>query len=38
VGGPIYIPKFSRVYNGRNKTFFFFNFEDYLNWIGRSRT
>ena len=24
VGGPVYIPK---IYNGRNKTFFFFNFE-----------
>jgi len=26
VGGPVYIPK---VYNGRNKTFFFFNWEKY---------
>jgi hypothetical protein len=26
VGGPVYIPK---VYNGRNKTFFFFNWERY---------
>ncbi len=26
VGGPVYIPK---LYNGRNKTFFFFNFEQY---------
>ena len=28
VGGPVYIPK---VYNGRNKTFFFFNWEKYQN-------
>jgi beta-lactamase regulating signal transducer with metallopeptidase domain len=27
VGGPIYIPK---IYNGRNKTFYFFNYDDYL--------
>ena len=27
-GGPVYIPG---AYNGRNKTFFFFNFEQYLN-------
>ena len=27
LGGPIYIPK---VYNGHNKTFFFFNYEQYL--------
>ena len=27
VGGPVWIPK---VYNGRNKTFFFFNWEQYL--------
>jgi len=27
LGGPIYIPK---VYNGHNKTFFFFNYEEYL--------
>ena len=27
VGGPVWIPK---VYNGKNKTFFFFNFEEYL--------
>jgi hypothetical protein len=26
LGGPIYIPK---IYNGRNKTFFFFNYEQY---------
>ncbi len=28
VGGPVYIPK---VYNGKNKTFFFFNFEAFRN-------
>jgi hypothetical protein len=28
IGGPVYIPK---VYNGRNKTFFFFNWEKYEN-------
>ena len=28
VGGPVYIPK---LYNGRNKTFFFFNWERYQN-------
>jgi Carboxypeptidase regulatory-like domain/TonB dependent receptor len=28
LGGPVWIPK---VYNGRNKTFFFFNWEQYLN-------
>jgi hypothetical protein len=27
LGGPIYIPK---VYNGRNKSFFFFNYEEFL--------
>ncbi|MEP6963139.1 MAG: TonB-dependent receptor, partial [Acidobacteriota bacterium] len=27
LGGPIYIPK---IYNGRNKSFFFFNYEEYL--------
>ena len=27
LGGPIYIPK---IYNGHNKTFFFFNYEEYL--------
>jgi hypothetical protein len=27
VGGPVWIPK---VYNGRNKTFFFFSFEEFL--------
>jgi len=28
VGGPVYLPK---LYDGRNKTFFFFNFEKYRN-------
>ena len=28
IGGPIYIPK---IYNGRNRTFFFFNFEAFRN-------
>ena len=27
LGGPVYIPK---LYNGHNKTFFFFNYEEYL--------
>ena len=27
IGGPVYIP---RVYNGKNKTFFFFNWEEFL--------
>ena len=27
LGGPVYIPK---IYNGHNKTFFFFNYEEYL--------
>src|SRR6202041_567850 len=27
VGGPVWIPKF---YNGRNRTFFFFSFEEFL--------
>ena len=32
VGGPVYIPK---LYNGKNKTFFFFNYEkDYRNQLG----
>lgn len=29
VGGPVWIPK---LYNGKNKTFFFANFEDYLQY------
>jgi hypothetical protein len=31
VGGPVWIPK---VYNGRNRTFFFFNFEQYREAVG----
>lgn len=33
IGGPIYIPK---VYNGRNKAFFFFAYERYDQRIGRA--
>lgn len=28
IGGPVYLPK---LYDGRNRTFFFFNYEDYRN-------
>ncbi len=35
VGGPIWIPK---IYNGRNKTFFFFSYEGFRNRIGASPT
>jgi hypothetical protein len=31
VGGPVWIPK---VYNGRNRTFFFFNYEVYRNTVN----
>jgi hypothetical protein len=31
LGGPVWIP---RVYNGRDKTFFFFAWEQYRNWAG----
>lgn len=31
LGGPVWIPK---VYNGRNKTFFFFNFEQYREHVA----
>jgi hypothetical protein len=31
VGGPVWLPK---VYNGRNKTFFFFNYEVYRNTVN----
>jgi hypothetical protein len=31
VGGPVWIPK---IYNGRNKTFFFFNYEIYRNTVN----
>jgi Carboxypeptidase regulatory-like domain len=33
LGGPVWIPK---IYNGRDKTFFFFNYEQYRNNIGTS--
>ena len=32
LGGPVYIPK---IYNGQNKTFFYFSYEDYLNQVKR---
>jgi len=35
MGGPIYIPK---IYDGHNKTFFFFNWEEYLESNGFSPT
>jgi hypothetical protein len=35
VGGPVLLPK---LYNGRDRTFFFFNFEMYRNREGRSGT
>ncbi len=31
VGGPVWIPK---IYNGRNRTFFFFNYEAYRNTVN----
>jgi hypothetical protein len=31
LGGPVWIPK---IYNGKNRTFFFFNFEDFGNNFG----
>ncbi len=34
-GGPIYLPK---LYNGRNKTFFFFTYEGFRNRVGASPT
>jgi hypothetical protein len=33
LGGPVWIPK---LYNGRNKTFFFFSWEQYRNYPGSS--
>jgi hypothetical protein len=33
VGGPVWIPK---IYNGRDKTFFFFNWEAFRNRVGSS--
>src|SRR5215471_7728757 len=35
VGGPVYLPK---IYNGRNKTFFFFSYEGFRNRVGASPT
>ena len=35
LGGPIYIPK---VYNGHNKSFFFFNYEEFLETTGYAFT
>ncbi len=35
LGGPVYIPK---IYNGHNKTFFFFNYEEYLETSLLTRT
>ena len=35
VGGPVLIPK---LYNGRNKTFFFFSYEGFRNRVGASAT
>jgi hypothetical protein len=35
VGGPVFIPK---IYNGRDKTFFFYSFEGFRNRVGASVT
>src|SRR2546425_296672 len=35
VGGPVWLPK---IYNGRNKTFFFFSYEGFRNRVGASAT
>jgi Carboxypeptidase regulatory-like domain len=34
-GGPVYLPK---IYNGRNRTFFFFSYEGFRNRVGASPT
>ncbi len=34
MGGPVYIPK---LYNGRNKTFFFWNYEEYIESVQFAR-
>ena len=34
-GGPVWLPK---IYNGRNRTFFFFSYEGYRNRVGASNT
>src|SRR5438094_6284580 len=35
VGGPVWLPK---IYNGRNKTFFFFSYEGFRNRVGATAT
>src|SRR6476469_9227455 len=35
IGGPVYIPK---IYNGRNRSFFFFSYEGFRNRIGATAT
>src|SRR5262249_47465863 len=35
IGGPVYIPK---IYNGRNRTFFFFSYEGFRNRVGANAT
>ena len=35
VGGPVYLPK---IYNGRNRTFFFFSYEGFRNRVGATAT
>jgi Carboxypeptidase regulatory-like domain len=35
VGGPVWLPK---IYNGRNRTFFFFSYEGFRNRVGASVT
>jgi hypothetical protein len=35
VGGPVWIPK---IYNGRNRTFFFFSYEGFRNRVGATAT
>ncbi len=35
VGGPVWIPK---IYNGRNKSFFFFSYEGFRNRVGATAT
>ena len=34
-GGPVYLPK---IYNGRNRTFFFFSYEGFRNRVGATAT
>ena len=35
IGGPVYIP---RIYNGRNRSFFFFSYEGFRNRVGATAT